>query len=126
MNTNTFTLAEKLRALRRQAGITQEQAAGHCGISLRSYKSYELNQTRPRYDEIYERLATLYNVPADYLRYDHITQAGLPEAKDADAKQLIAAARALFAGAHLTDADRDAIFLALTDAYKNADGKKHQ
>ena len=108
--------SEKLRALRQRRNLTQAQVADAVGISLRTYKGYELGQSRPRYRKILQRIATLYGVHVnDLLLEDN----DIPESAngEADARDLILKAQSLFAGGHLSDEDKDAVFLALTEAY---------
>ncbi len=47
--------AETLKALRKSAGMTQNEAAAYAGISLRSYKSYE-NEPRKSERPLYKYL----------------------------------------------------------------------
>lgn len=59
----------KLRQLRSQLGLTQDQVAQNLHISLRSYASYELGERLPRTIDDYSRISRFYNVPLGFL-YD--------------------------------------------------------
>ena len=63
-----MTFAEKLRSLRRENGLSQEALAKELGITRRTLARYEAGDCYPRYREVYEKLASLLNVDADYLR----------------------------------------------------------
>lgn len=58
----------KLKQLRKQKGISQEEAAQLLDVSLSSYQKYERekNSVTPSL-EVLIKLATLYNVTTDYL-----------------------------------------------------------
>ena len=58
---------EKIRALRQERHISQEEAAKAAGISRRAYGSYEQEGIYPRNREIYTRLAGLFGCDVNYL-----------------------------------------------------------
>ena len=43
------TFGERIRALRKRAGLTQEEAAHQAGISTRGYQGYERGENQPSY-----------------------------------------------------------------------------
>ena len=47
----------RIRSMRKQRGLTQEEVASAAGISRRAYARYEGNNVRPRSQETYEKLA---------------------------------------------------------------------
>ncbi len=63
----------KLKELRKQKGLSQEEAANALGISMRAYQNYEYGQREPNIEMI-NKLADFYGVTTDYLL-------GRPEAK---------------------------------------------
>ncbi len=63
----------KLKELRKQKGLSQEQVANALGISMRAYQNYEYGQREPNIEMI-NKLADFYEVTTDYLL-------GRPEAK---------------------------------------------
>ena len=59
-------LSERLLALRKKAGITQEEASERSGIHYRSYRRYESGEWEPSASTL-GVLADLYGVSTDYL-----------------------------------------------------------
>ena len=59
-------LSERLFALRKKAGITQEEASERSGIHYRSYRRYESGEREPSASTL-GVLADLYGVSTDYL-----------------------------------------------------------
>ena len=62
-----MTFAEKLRDLRTSRNLTQQELADSIGVSLRTVKSYELNETFPRYRKIYHKIAEKFEIDVNYL-----------------------------------------------------------
>ena len=58
---------EKIKELRTNKGLTQPQLAESLGLSLRTVKNYELGTSLPRTRDIYQKLATFFNVNINYL-----------------------------------------------------------
>lgn len=114
--------AEKLRNLRMQQSKTQKAAAEACGVSMRTYISYEQEGRYPRKREIYERLAAFFGVDKNYLLTEDeefisaaAEQYGSRGRRQAEA--LVAELSGLFAGGTLSESDRDAVMIALQKAY---------
>lgn len=116
---------DKLRQARRSAGISQGEAAKGIGVSLRTYKAYELGESRPRNRQIYQRIADLYGLNINYL----LTQGeefvfsaaelyGSGGRKEARA--LVEQVIGLFSGGELSEADRDEVMEAIQQAYWEA------
>lgn len=59
-------LAKRLRACRKEKGLTQGQVAIYCDITENAYQNYELMIREPKL-EILVRIAELYQVSLDYL-----------------------------------------------------------
>ena len=59
-------LASRLRACRKERGLTQCQVAIYCNITEKAYQNYELMTREPKL-EILVRLADFYGVSLDYL-----------------------------------------------------------
>ena len=57
----------KLKTLRKQAGLTQQQLAAQLGITKSVVSFYEL-QARSPSPEVLAKLARIFHVSADYLR----------------------------------------------------------
>ena len=59
-------LAQRLRACRKEKGLTLMQVAVYCDITEKAYQNYELMTREPKL-EILIRIADLYGVSLDYL-----------------------------------------------------------
>ena len=59
-------LAERLRACRKERGLTQAQIAVYCDITEKAYQNYELMTREPKL-EILMRLADYYQASLDSL-----------------------------------------------------------
>ena len=59
-------LPERLRELRKEQNLTQEEAAHGAGIVLRSYRRYEAGEREPVASTLI-LLADFYHVTIDYL-----------------------------------------------------------
>lgn len=114
--------AEKIRQLRNEKNLTQREAAAYCGVSMRTYISYEQEGRYPRKREIYEKMAELYGVDKNYLLTEDeefITEASEQYGNRGrqQAEALVSELAGLFAGGELSDSDRDAVMIALQKAY---------
>ena len=59
-------MGERLRELRKQNHLTQQQVAERVGVTASVMSSYEAEDRHPSYDVLL-KLATLYNTSTDYL-----------------------------------------------------------
>lgn len=59
-------LSNRIRGLRAETGITQEDAARKIGMSLRGYGKIEKDEVEPKIETIVQ-IANLYDVSIDYL-----------------------------------------------------------
>jgi len=59
-------LSENLFRLRKEKGLTQEQAAKGCDIIFRSYRRYEAGEREPVASTLI-KMANFYGVSIDYL-----------------------------------------------------------
>lgn len=59
-------LAERLKELRKEKGVTQTQIADYLGLKLRAYQYYESGEHRPEYEKLMA-LADFFEVTTDYL-----------------------------------------------------------
>lgn len=82
-------LAVRLKALRREKGVTSQVVADAIGIKSATYRRYEID-TKPR-DEVYVALADYFGVSVDYLMSgkDH---AGALTAADSEEYKTVSAA----------------------------------
>lgn len=114
--------AEKLRILRTNLKLTQQDIANLSGVSLRTYKAYELGERTPRNHEVLIKLANVFEVDVDSLINDeeefvlNIEQKHGELAKK-DAKEIIEGVLGLFAGGQMSLEDKKAVLDALEEAY---------
>ncbi|MED0665755.1 helix-turn-helix domain-containing protein [Bacillus badius] len=59
-------LGDRLKELRQQRKLTQEEFAQKMGISRGTYAHYEINKRQPDYGTL-QKIADFYNVTTDYL-----------------------------------------------------------
>jgi len=118
----TVYFAEKLKLLRNNAHLTQEEVAAIVGVSYRTYQNYETGNKYPRKTDVYGRFAALFGVTADYLLSDEDQY--LIDAQDKgggkamkDVQKIIMEVNGLFAGNELSDADKDKVLMAINEAY---------
>lgn len=57
---------ERLKSLRKEAGLTQKDVAEHLGIKQPTYAQWENGRTKPK-GETLEKFANFFNVSTDYL-----------------------------------------------------------
>ncbi|MDR3210062.1 MAG: helix-turn-helix domain-containing protein [Oscillospiraceae bacterium] len=119
---------EKLKQLRRAAGLTQEETAAKLGVTCRAYQNYEAGKVYPKNTGIYGTIATLFDVTADYLlsdedRYvmDAAAKGGAKSARDVTA--LVSEVGSLFAGGELSEEDMDKVMQTLNRLYWRAKEK---
>ncbi len=113
---------EKLRALRKERGLTQAELAKEAGLGLKTITNYEKGNTYPQNREVYSTLAKILGCETAYLHNeddDFVSKAqqeyGYRGKKDAE--KLLADATGLFAGDTLSAQDEDAVMKALQDIY---------
>lgn len=123
---------EKLRKLRIEKGLTQEEVSKKIGVTRRTYVSYEQDGRYPRKREIYALLAEVLGCAVNYLMTEDeefITQASEQYGSRGkrQAEELVAELSGMFAGGELSESDKDAVFLALQRAYVlcKEDNKKY-
>lgn len=120
-----MTLGEKLREARSRKKVTQAQAAEGVGVSLRTYKSYELDQSFPQNRSYYEKLADYYQLDINYLLTDDkdfILAAGdsFGYRGRREAAELVKGVIGLFAGGQLSEEDQNLAMQAIQQAYFDA------
>jgi transcriptional regulator with XRE-family HTH domain len=132
-----MTFGEKIRRLRKDAGMTQAELAKQIHVSGRTVQSYESGLSYPKSRSTYDELAAALGCSADYLRTEgepdtafssgKISDAERSFIKDAagqygsrgarQAKELVAEVSGLFAGGELAEEDMDEMMKAIQDAY---------
>ena len=88
---------EKLRLLRKNAGLTQRQVADAVGVTYRTYQNYEAGASMPAGDTA-SRLAAALGVSTDTLL--SAAPASAPEASDRALRALLAEMQALYERGH--------------------------
>ena len=123
---------EKLKKLRSDCGLKQEEVATAVGISRRTYISYEQEGRYPRKREVYAKLAETLNCDVNYLMTeDEEFVTGVGEQYGSrgkrQAEELVAELSGMFAGGELSEQDMDAVMIALQKAYFDCkeDNKKY-
>lgn len=104
---------DRIRILRREAGLTQKETAARIGVTDRTYQNYEAGSTFPP-SAVLARLAEVFSV-----RVDMLTGSAdpAPETENAELRALLAEMQALFSGGKLADADKKYVIEALTEGY---------
>ncbi len=116
-----MTFAEKFKAARMQAGISQEKLSAELGLSKRTIINYENGQTLPPSDKL-PVIAKYFGVSIESLITEDeefvvaaYEKGGNKGARDA--KELVNEVSGLFAGGKLSDDDMDAVMRAIQNAY---------
>lgn len=114
--------AQKLKDLRTEKDLTQEELANKSGISIKSISRYELGETLPRTKEYYEKLANALDVSSDYFLSQETNfllnarkEFGSRGAKEAE--ELVNGMIGLMAGGELPDEDKTTILNAMQEAF---------
>ncbi len=122
---------EKLREMRRAAGLSQAELARRVGVTERTIQNYEMGSRKPQQMDIVRRLAEELGCPMEYLlgtADSHVVAAyergGAAAARDVEA--LVSEISGLFAGGRLEEEEKDAIMAALTRAYWDAKEDNHK
>ena len=117
-----MNFAQKLKDLRTEKNLTQEELAKKSGISLKTISRYELGETLPRTKKYYEKLATVLDVNKDYFFSQDTNfilnireQFGYKGAKDAE--ELVNGMIGLMAGGELAEEDKTTILNAMQEAF---------
>ena len=116
---------EKIKALRKDRGMTQKDLAEALGLSLRTISNYETGGLRPRHDATYDALAELFHVPKAYFFTEEDAFIMAAQARGGtrgaeDARELVDGVIGLFAGGKLDEEDKQAVFEAIQEAYFRA------
>lgn len=116
--------SERLKKLREENNMTQEQLAKVSGVSSRTIQRYECGTSHPRLDAA-EKLAKALNISVDQL----LGTGGMFVAQAAEkygskgakqAQQLTDEITGLFAGGEMAEEDMDELMLAIQEAYIDA------
>lgn len=123
-----MTFGEKVKNLRNEKNVTQDQLAKAVGISRRTVVGYEDGARYPRDRETYRKLADYFGVSVNYLLTEDeefIDEAGSRYGSrgQMQAAEILAQTRGLLAGGDLSEEDRIAFSLNLQKLFFIASDK---
>lgn len=127
-----MSFAKKLKNLREEKKMTQQELADIANVSLKTISRYELGLSKPRYRKTYDLIAKALDTSHDYLVTDEENfilttreKFGLKAGKDAE--ELVDGVIGLMAGGEIPEEDKKAILDAISEAYYIAkqESKKH-
>lgn len=104
---------EKIRLLRREAGLTQKETAEKIGVTYRTYQNYEAGASMPPSAAL-SRLAKLFGVSMDMLTGK---DRSVEPTDNGELDELLSEMKALFSGGKLRDEDKQYVIEALTEAF---------
>ena len=116
---------EKLKQLRLANGYTQEKVAVALDVTVRAYQNYEACRVYPKKTSIFGKIATLFDVTADYLLSDedrYIMEASEKGGSKArkEVTELVTELGGFFAGGEFSEEDKDKVMKTINDLYWNA------
>jgi transcriptional regulator with XRE-family HTH domain len=111
---------DRLKSERLRLGLTQKQLAEKIGVTDRTIQNYERGVKNTARFEHVRALAAVFGISTDALTGDK------PEVQSDQAtmERLVEQVKALFAGGELSEADKEAVLLEITEAYFNAKRKR--
>ncbi|SDA18245.1 Helix-turn-helix domain-containing protein [Ruminococcus sp. YE71] len=118
-----MTFAEKLRHIRVGQHKTQAEVAKALGVSSRTIILYEQGSRKPRSEDVYERLAELFDAPPSFWQneseddFQIASMYAHGNGGRVQADKLVSEMAGLFAGGKLSEEDADEVMLALQKAY---------
>ncbi len=122
-----MTFAEKIRALRRAAGLSQQELAEQAGVSARTVRGWETAGRYPKKQALYAKLCGILHCDLSYLMTDtesFITTAAEQYGSrgESQARAILNQTAALFAGGELSEDDQLAFIQEIQALY--LDSKK--
>ena len=101
-----YTIADKLKALRKAKGYTQQDVAEAIGISRATIGGYEIGRRQPRLSDL-QKMADFYGVGLDYF--------GI--ATTDDVFDLLARAKDVFASDEISKEEKENLYRELMRLY---------
>lgn len=122
---------DKIKQLREQYGMTQNELGKLIGVSDRVLGYYEANERFPRKQEIIVKLANVFNVSVDYLLGTDGAFIGDASEKygsvgHSQAQGVLKNVEMLFAGGELMEDDKDEVFRIISELYFDAKKKNKE
>lgn len=120
------TIAERLRMLREEKGLSQAEVAKFLGISRPAYVQYETGKTKP--SRTIKKLCALFNVSSDYILgtdVETVDKKEVDKKKPADLEKFLNQSEIMFDGEvmKLSEEDRQEIRDALEFIFYKAKKK---
>lgn len=113
---------EKVKELRAKKELSQPALAKLLGVSTRTIAAYESCTSYPRRQEMYDKLAEIFDVPVDYLRTE--SEEFITDAKEryghrgeVQVKSILEQTQQLFAGGSLSEDDEIAFVREIQRLY---------
>ena len=119
---------ERIRGLRKQAGLKQSELAAQLGVSTSAVGMYENNRRVPP-RPVLLRLCSIFHVTADYLLAEEEVSADLEQELDALKQKLMRQDGLLFHGKPVSAEDLEKVFDAArlgAELILSEDGKKYE
>lgn len=119
---------ERIRGLRKQAGLKQSELAAQLGVSTSAVGMYENNRRVPP-RPVLLRLCSIFHVTADYLLAEQEVSADLEQELDALKQKLMRQDGLLFHGKPVSAEDLEKVFDAArlgAELILSEEGKKHE
>lgn len=119
---------ERIRSLRKQAGLKQSELAEQLGVSTSAVGMYENNRRVPP-RPVLLRLCSIFHVTADYLLAEQTAPSDLEEELDALKNKLMRQEGLLFHGKPVSSADLEKVFDAArlgAELILSEEGKKNE
>ena len=119
---------ERIRGLRKQAGLKQSELAAQLGVSTSAVGMYENNRRVPP-RPVLLRLCSIFHVTADYLLAEEEVSADLEQELDALKQKLMRQDGLLFHGKPVSAEDLEKVFYAArlgAELILSEEGKKYE
>lgn len=133
-----MSFGNKIKELRKQAGLSQQELAQKLGVTQKSICNYENDTRFPKGQNVIKGLSDIFGVTVDYLlentdnkdvifsnEDDFISSAkqefGYKGKKEAE--NLLEKTATMLAGGDLSEEDKDAFFQSITEIYFDAKSK---
>lgn len=119
---------ERIRGLRKQAGLKQSELAAQLGVSTSAVGMYENNRRVPP-RPVLLRLCSIFHVTADYLLVEQEVSADLEQELDALKQKLMRQDGLLFHGKPVSAEDLEKVFDAArlgAELILSEEGKKYE
>ncbi|MDR0286539.1 MAG: helix-turn-helix domain-containing protein [Clostridiales bacterium] len=106
-----MNFGEKVKKLREQKKISQEELAKAIGVNTRSVQRYETGESHPRYREMYKTIAEIFDVDENYLLTENeefikVANEMYGRRGQLQAQEILEQASGLFAGGELSEEDQ--------------------